>query len=429
MRRVSILLPIIGLALPAALAAQLSLPLPTAPIGDVASRVTGGLTGDLLDRLPRTDAVGRLADTRIARLRDLVRAHGDSVEIDDAGQPAVRGRLVVTGADAATLDRARADGFGLVAEETIEGLDVQFATLSAPRGMSLTRAIKRLRKLAPNAEISADPLHEVSGASLGGIGLDAGAPLAQSGGGGVDGAIGLIDGGVARHPALTGAIEQRGFATGAPRASDHGTAVASLMVGRGAIAGPAGGVRLLAADVYGNDPAGGNATAIARALGWLTVSGVRVVTISLVGPRNPLLERIVAAAQKRGVRIVAAVGNDGPAAPPAFLSWRDRGDRRRRKESRADRGRPQSPSRFRRARCRHARRADQWRRHGGAGYVVRRPAGGRALAAPGRRRRGAGGPGAGSRPQGAGQRLWPRAGVRRVSHAEALTEKISKRQG
>jgi len=323
MRRVSILLSIIGLALPMALAAQLSLPLPTAPVGDVASRVTGGLTGDLIERLPRTDVVYRLADARIARLRELVRAHGDSIEIDDAGQPAVRGRLVVIGADAATLDRARADGFGVAAEETVEGLDVHFATLSAPRGMSLTRAIRRLRKLAPNAEVSADPLHEVSGAGLGGpglggTGLDAGAPLAQPGGGRAGGTIGLIDGGVARHPALTGDIEQRGFATGAPRASDHGTAVASLMVGRGAIAGPAGGTRLLAADVYGNDPAGGNATAIARALGWLTVSGVRVVAISLVGPRNPLLARIVAAAQKRGVRIVAAVGNDGPAAPPAF---------------------------------------------------------------------------------------------------------------
>jgi len=317
MRRISILLSIIGLALPTALAAQLSLPLPTAPVGDVASRVTGGLTGDLLERLPRTDAVNRLADARIARLRELVRARGDSIEIDDAGEPAVRGRLVVTGADAATLDRARADGFGVVAEETVEGLDVQFATLSAPRGMSLTRAIRRLRKLAPNAEVSADPLHEVSGAGYGGAG-DTATPLAQASGGGADGVIGLIDGGVARHPALTGAIEQRGFATGAPRPSDHGTAVASLMVGRGAIAGPAGGARLLAADVYGNDPAGGNATAIARALGWLTVSGVRVVAISLVGPRNPLLERVVAAAQKRGVRIVAAVGNDGPAAPPAF---------------------------------------------------------------------------------------------------------------
>ena len=55
---------------------------------------------------------------------------------------------------------------------------------------------------------------------------------------------------------------QRGFAKGAPYSSDHGSAVASLLAG-------AGVRRVLAADVYGTDPAGGNALAIARALDWL----------------------------------------------------------------------------------------------------------------------------------------------------------------
>jgi subtilisin family serine protease len=45
---------------------------------------------------------------------------------------------------------------------------------------------------------------------------------------------------------------------------------------------------------------------------------VRVISISLVGPRNPLLERAIAALSARGTTIVAAVGNDGPAAPPAY---------------------------------------------------------------------------------------------------------------
>ena len=45
---------------------------------------------------------------------------------------------------------------------------------------------------------------------------------------------------------------------------------------------------------------------------------VPVVAISLVGPANPLVARAIAQAQARGVRIVAAVGNDGPAAPPAY---------------------------------------------------------------------------------------------------------------
>ena len=46
--------------------------------------------------------------------------------------------------------------------------------------------------------------------------------------------------------------------------------------------------------------------------------GSKVVTISLVGPRNAVLERAIGAAQRKGVVVVAAVGNDGPAAPPAY---------------------------------------------------------------------------------------------------------------
>lgn len=133
-------------------------------------------------------------------------------------------------------------------------------------------------------------------------------------------AIGMIDGGVSAHPALRNAmIEQRGFAARGARASGHGTAVASLMVGSdGRFQGAAQGASLLVADVYGGDPAEGSALAIARALGWLTSRGVRVINISLVGPANPLLERAIVAAARQGVLIVAAVGNDGPAAPPAY---------------------------------------------------------------------------------------------------------------
>jgi rare lipoprotein A len=47
---------------------------------------------------------------------------------------------------------------------------------------------------------------------------------------------------------------------------------------------------------------------------------VPVVTVSLVGPANPLLAKVVAAAQARGLVIVAAVGNNGPAAPPIDVS-------------------------------------------------------------------------------------------------------------
>jgi subtilisin family serine protease len=57
---------------------------------------------------------------------------------------------------------------------------------------------------------------------------------------------------------------------------------------------------------------------LARALGWMVVRRVPVVAISLVGPVNPLVARAVAQARAHGTWIVAAVGNDGRAAPLAY---------------------------------------------------------------------------------------------------------------
>jgi subtilisin family serine protease len=45
---------------------------------------------------------------------------------------------------------------------------------------------------------------------------------------------------------------------------------------------------------------------------------VPVVNISLVGPANRTLELVVRRAAARGVLLVAAVGNDGPAAAPLY---------------------------------------------------------------------------------------------------------------
>jgi subtilisin family serine protease len=86
----------------------------------------------------------------------------------------------------------------------------------------------------------------------------------------------------------------------------------------GAFHGAAPGTPLLVADVYGGSLANGSAVAIVRAMGWLAERHVRVVNISLVGPSNPLLAAGVKALQARGIVVVAAVGNDGPAAPPQY---------------------------------------------------------------------------------------------------------------
>ncbi len=265
-----------------------------------------------LDRLASAGLADKLLAARAARVSDLLRRHGDSVELDDRREPARRGIILLTGAKATSVDALRAAGFG-VQVEAVDGLDLSVARLTVPQDRTLARALKQVRSIAPEAEASADNIYFPSGSAI------ANGTAALAAAGAPEGhAAGLIDGGVARHPSLTGPVEQQGFARGAPRPSAHGTAVASLISGTGRVQGAAPGAPLMVADVYGSDPAGGGAFAIARALGWMAARGVRVVTVSLVGPDNPLLAGAIRLARDKGVTVVAAVGNDGPAAPPAY---------------------------------------------------------------------------------------------------------------
>lgn len=291
-----------ALALIAApLAAQIALPrLPLPPVGSVLGDSLGALEDTRAD-LQRT--IERLARDRLRTVERLVRTNPDIIELDALGAPARRGELIVMDVPAAALAPALRAGFMVLSREEVEGLGLSLMRVSVPAGLSLAEAQSVLALLLPDAEIVADNLHFQAGSADSAL-----ASAASSAPTGRSAPVGMIDG--ATGPSIAVA-ETRGFAEGAPYPSHHGSSVASLLRHAGA-----GTVRV--ADVYGTDKAGGNALAMAKGLGWLVQRGSKVVTISLVGPRNALLERAVRAAQNRGVVVVAAVGNDGPAAPPAY---------------------------------------------------------------------------------------------------------------
>lgn len=266
-----------------------------------------------IDKLSQ-ETIGRvLEQARIDRLTRFVRLNREAVDVDENRHPAVRGQLIATGVSEQMVAQAQQNGFRLLSSDQIEGLDLSYVRFETPAKMSLRDAEKELQQIMPDADIDVDHIYfQSSAVSLRAVGNKAATITVQKA------ALGIIDGGVADHPSVRGRVEQNGFAKGAPSASSHGTAVAALMIGDGEIKGARSGANLLAADVYGTDKVGGNASAIARALGWLAGRGISVVTISLVGPPNALLKNAIAAAQRKGVVIVAAVGNDGPAAPPAY---------------------------------------------------------------------------------------------------------------
>jgi hypothetical protein len=327
---------------PVMAAAQL---LPGSPLGQTLPPLpnVGGVVRGVVDDVAEAPrAVTQLATDRLARIDALVRDHPAEIARDDHGDPARAGDVLVTDADEALVTAAAKAGFVLIERNNIPGVDIGFARFQAPSGKSLPAAIRAMRKLAGKRAVSADQLHFQSGAAESvhiAYAARAPSPFAPSvskgrssspieqdrastssartglGVGSVSSTkLGMIDG----SPSISGTIIKAGFASGAGSPSNHGSAVASLMLGAGRVRGAAPGARLWAADVYGTDAAGGNALAIARAIGWLTVARVPVTVISLVGPANPLLARVVQAAQAKGMIIVAAVGNDGAASPPSY---------------------------------------------------------------------------------------------------------------
>lgn len=256
-----------------------------------------------------------LADLRKMRLAELIRDNRDALEPDDHGQPARRGVLIAIDPDPLSLQLASRAGFAIAGQDVEPALGLRLVKLAVPSRISLREAMRRLRTAAPRLQVDYDHIFEPAGGSL----MPLAASLASVAGAGNGRIVGMIDGGVASHPSLAEAsIQQNGFA-GAPKPTGHGTAVASLLVGSlGPFRGAATGAKLYVADVYGGSRAAGSASAIIPALGWLASHGAQVINISLVGPQNAAVARAIGAVQRRGIRVVAAVGNDGPAAPPQY---------------------------------------------------------------------------------------------------------------
>jgi len=269
----------------------------------------------------------RLRELRALRVREQLRRHRDVLEADPHGAPMVRGEVLALSPSAAALQAAGAAGFSVLRESVSAELGTHVVVLHAARGTA--HALARLQELDPAGVYDFNHVYTDSGA----VGLaepaaqPAPAPGAVARAPGAQGVsairVGLIDSGVdVTHEVFSGiTVQQHGCARAVP--AEHGTAVASLMVGRAsALHGAAPGSALYAVDVFCGLPTGGAVDSVAEAFAWLVREQVPVINVSLVGPPNRTLAGIVQNVLARGHLVVAAVGNDGPAAPPLYpAAW------------------------------------------------------------------------------------------------------------
>lgn len=304
----------LGLLLAPALPAHAQLRLPSVNLPGMLPQIPVTPQDTLRGAVP-------LEQVRVRLQRELLRRHADLVEPDPAGQPVRRAELLWLSPSAPAVQAALGQGFTLLREQDLPELGLRQLVLRPPAAMATAEAAQQLRAIEPETAVDFNHLYQRSGETGAAVpaastaSLPAPAPAVRP-----TRVVGLVDAGVdRRHPAFAGAQLQAWGCDAREHPSAHGTAVASLLVGRdGEFSGLQPGATLYAADVYCEQPDGGSAEQVARALAWLVREQVPVINVSLVGPPNLLLQRATEALLRRGHVIVAAVGNDGPLAPPLF---------------------------------------------------------------------------------------------------------------
>ncbi len=111
-------------------------------------------------------------------------------------------------------------------------------------------------------------------------------------------------------------------APGGCRPEDHGTAVASLIAGHEHLHGTAAGASLLPVRAFTmtreEREVAATSREIALALDWAAQKRAQVANLSFTGPADPLIEAEVVAAYRKGIVLVAAAGNAGPASEPLY---------------------------------------------------------------------------------------------------------------
>jgi subtilisin family serine protease len=202
---------------------------------------------------------------------------------------------------------------------------LHLVVLRVPSGLSTRKSLRRLRESDPGGSYDYNHIYLGSGAvatdgaprTAATEDLPAGATPATAT---LQLRVGLIDTGIdADHPVFAAAAIQHWGCDHKLIPAAHGTAVASLLIGRAEFFhGVQPGAALYAADVYCGNATGGAVDALLAAFDWLVHERVPVINVSLVGPKNAMLQAVIARLVAAGFVIVAAVGNDGPSAPPLY---------------------------------------------------------------------------------------------------------------
>jgi subtilisin family serine protease len=134
--------------------------------------------------------------------------------------------------------------------------------------------------------------------------------------------IAVIDSGIdASHLELANSITDSFDALGSKEGPHvHGTGIAGAIAAHAKLMGSAPEVRILAIRAFGAASNGAQSTSyvILKSLDYAALHGAQIINMSFAGPKDPLIERGVAATAAKGIVLVAAAGNAGAKSPPLY---------------------------------------------------------------------------------------------------------------
>ncbi len=211
-------------------------------------------------------------------------------------------------------------------------LSARVSRFSLPPDRGLVEAINELARLLPGAVTDANHLYTPDDFLCDGAECAAHAMIGWTGWptSAMRPRLGMIDTGInIDHPALTGqrlAVHQVDLGERAAAGRQHGTAIAAMLIGsvEGRVPGLLPDADLIAVEAFHTAATQEQADAfsIVTAFDLLIGESAEVINLSFSGPANAVVRRMVTHAAGADIGLVAAAGNGGPGADPAYpAAW------------------------------------------------------------------------------------------------------------
>ncbi len=256
---------------------------------------------------PRRNAAQAAANLRY--ISDQIIAEVDTAQADDLAR---RHRLTRVGSQQLPLIGSAISLFRITDRRSVETVRTELAADAGVRSVQLNfRYVLQDQK---SAAAEGDPAQY----ALAKLRLPEAHALSR----GANVTVAVIDSGIdLRHPELKDAIAESFDALGAKEGPHvHGTGIAGAIVAHARLMGSAPKARILAIRAFGAAPNGAESTSfvIIKSLDFAAMHGAQIVNMSFAGPKDPLVERGIAAAATKGMVLVAAAGNAGPKSPPLY---------------------------------------------------------------------------------------------------------------